>query len=58
MKCWYNPVSKSHNWYLYISYENEFNLYCGSGYDEDYINSVIAINSYRPDSGDFTNIFC
>lgn len=34
-----------------------FNLYVWSWYDVDYINSIIDINSYRPDSDDFTNIF-
>lgn len=34
-----------------------FYLYVWSWYDVDYINSIIDINSYRPDSQDFTNIF-
>ena len=34
-----------------------FDLYVWSGYNVDYINSIIDINSYRPDSADFTNIF-
>ena len=34
-----------------------FNLYVWSWYDVDYINSIIDINSYRPWSEDFTNIF-
>ena len=34
-----------------------FNLYVWSWYDVDYINSIIDINSYRPDSKDFTDIF-
>lgn len=36
---------------------DDFNIYVGSGYDVDYINSVIDINSYRPTSSDFTNVF-
>lgn len=35
----------------------EFNIYVWSWYDMDYMNSIIKINSYRPDSTDFTNIF-
>ena len=35
----------------------EFNVYVWSWYDMDYMNSIIKINSYRPDSTDFTNIF-
>lgn len=34
-----------------------FNLYVWSWYDMDYMNSIIKINSYRPTSSDFTNIF-
>lgn len=34
-----------------------FTLDVGTWYDVDYINSIIDINSYRPDSWDFTNIF-
>lgn len=41
----------------YSSDETWFNLYVGSGYDVDYINSIVDINSYRPDSSDFTWIF-
>lgn len=41
----------------YSSNETGFDLYVGSGYDQDYIDSVLKINSYRPDSSDFTNIF-
>lgn len=36
---------------------DDFNIYVGSGYDVDYINSIIDINSYRPTSSDFTNVF-
>ena len=36
---------------------NQYDIYVWSWYDQDYIDSVLAINSYRPDSGDFTNIF-
>ena len=35
----------------------EFNIYVWSWYDMDYMNSIIKINSYRPDSTDFTDIF-
>lgn len=35
----------------------DFNIYVWSWYDMDYMNSIIKINSYRPDSSDFTNIF-
>lgn len=41
----------------YSSTETWFDLYVGSGYDVDYINSIIDINSYRPSSEDFTNVF-
>lgn len=41
----------------YSSSETWFDLYVGSGYDQDYIDSILKINSYRPDSNDFTNIF-
>ena len=41
----------------YSDDENSFNLSVGSGYDVDYINSVIDINSYRPTSEDFTDVF-
>lgn len=34
-----------------------FNIYVWSWYDMDYMNSIIKINSYRPTSSDFTNIF-
>lgn len=37
--------------------DDDFNLYVWSGYDVDYIESVIDINSYRPTSEDFTNVF-
>lgn len=37
--------------------DDDFNLYVWSGYDLDYIESVIDINSYRPTSEDFTNVF-
>lgn len=41
----------------YSSTETWFDLYVGSGYDVDYINSIIDINSYRPSSEDFTDVF-
>ena len=41
----------------YFSNDTGFDLYVGSGYDQNYIDSVLKINSYRPDSSDFTNIF-
>jgi hypothetical protein len=41
----------------YFSTGDDFNLYVWSGYDVDYINSIIDINSYRPTSTDFTDIF-
>lgn len=41
----------------YSSSEEEFDLYVGSGYDQDYIDNVIAINSYQPTSEDFTDVF-
>ena len=41
----------------YSSTGDDFNLYVWSGYDVDYINSIIDINSYRPTSTDFTDIF-
>lgn len=41
----------------YTGTDSAFELYVGSGYDVDYINSIIDINSYRPNSEDFTNIF-
>lgn len=44
------------NWDYSVS-DIDFNINVGSGYDEDYINSVIDINSYRPTSSDFTNVF-
>lgn len=36
---------------------DDFNLYVGSWYDVEYIESIIDINSYRPSSSDFTSIF-
>lgn len=41
----------------YVTSSWQFDLYVWSWYDEEYIQSIIDINSYRPDSGDFTNIF-
>lgn len=41
----------------YNSTWDDFNLYVGSWYDVEYIESIININSYRPSSEDFTNIF-
>lgn len=35
----------------------DFNIYVWSWYDMDYMNSIIKINSYRPDSTDFTDVF-
>lgn len=37
--------------------ENQYDIYVWSWYDQDYIDSILAINSYRPDSQDFTQIF-
>lgn len=37
--------------------ENQYDVYVWSWYDQDYIDSILAINSYRPDSQDFTQIF-
>lgn len=37
--------------------DNQYDVYVWSWYDQDYINSVLEINSYRPDSEDFTQIF-
>lgn len=36
---------------------DDFTIDVWSWYDMDYMNSIIKINSYRPDSWDFTNIF-
>ena len=41
----------------YSSTDANFDLNVGSGYDQDYIDSIISINSYRPTSEDFTNVF-
>ena len=41
----------------YSTDENQFDLYVWSWYDQDYIDSILKINSYRPDNEDFTNIF-
>lgn len=41
----------------YTTNDDQFDLYVWTGYDVDYINSIIDINSYRPDSTDFTSIF-
>lgn len=41
----------------YLWSEESLNIYVWSGYDVDYINSIIDINSYRPTSEDFTNVF-
>lgn len=41
----------------YSSTGDDFNLYVWSWYDVEYIESIIDINSYRPDSEDFTNVF-
>ena len=46
--------------YIYWDYssdESDFNLYVGSGYDQDYIDNIVKINSYQPNSEDFTEIF-
>ena len=37
--------------------ENQYDVYVWSWYDQDYIDSILKINSYRPDSQDFTQIF-
>lgn len=37
--------------------ENQYDIYVWSWYDQDYIDSILSINSYRPDSEDFTQIF-
>lgn len=37
--------------------DSSFDLFVGSGYDVDYINSIVDINSYRPTSEDFTDLF-
>lgn len=37
--------------------ENQYDIYVWSWYDQDYIDSVLKINSYRPDNKDFTQIF-
>ena len=37
--------------------DDAFELYVGSGYDVEYIESIIGINSYRPTSEDFTDVF-
>ena len=36
---------------------DDFNIYVWSWYDEEYINSIIKINSYRPTTTDFSDIF-
>lgn len=36
---------------------DDFNIYVWSWYDEEYINSIIKINSYRPTDTDFSDIF-
>lgn len=41
----------------YDSSEEEFVLDIGSGYDQDYIDWVIDVQSYRPTSEDFTQTF-
>lgn len=41
----------------YTSNSWSFDLYVWSWYDVDYMNSIIKINSYRPDSQDFTDTF-
>lgn len=41
----------------YTTTGDDFNIDVWSWYDMDYMNSIIKINSYRPDSWDFTNIF-
>lgn len=37
--------------------ENQYDVYVWSWYDQEYIDSILSINSYRPDSEDFTQIF-
>ncbi len=37
--------------------ENQYDIYVWSWYDQDYIDSILKINSYRPDSKDFTQTF-
>ena len=41
----------------YSTDDNQFDLYVWSWYNQEYIDSILAINSYRPDNDDFTNIF-
>lgn len=41
----------------YTGTESWFYLSIWSGYDVNYINSIIDINSYRPTSEDFTSVF-
>lgn len=41
----------------YITNDESFDLYIGSGYDQEYIDWIISINSYSPTSEDFTRIF-
>lgn len=41
----------------YTTNEESFDLYVGSGYDQEYIDWIISINSYSPTSEDFTSIF-
>lgn len=46
------------NWdYTYIDNWNTLNIEVENQGDEDYIQSVIDINSYRPTSEDFTGVF-
>lgn len=41
----------------YTGDENWYYIFVWSWYNQEYIDSVLAINSYRPDNQDFTNIF-
>lgn len=46
--------------YIYWDYSVntwDFNLYVWSWYDQDYIDWVLSINTYKPSSEDFTQVF-
>lgn len=49
-------IPENINWDYSITWDT-FDLYVGSGYDVEYIESIIDINSYRPTSEDFTSVF-
>lgn len=52
-----NVIIPDNVYWDYDSSEEEFILDIGSGYDQEYIDWVIDVQSYRPTSEDFTQTF-